>query len=398
MQKPRSDYRSGASTGRYAGATARERRMVSTYSTSEISTFFVDSRLRASQLTTGTSLEIASASRTSCALWYCMPSKQLIATRYGRRRCSKKSMAAKQSASRRVSTMTTAPIAPRTSSSHMNQKRVWPGVPNRYKMRSRSMLMRPKSIATVVVVLPGTCRLSSTPTPAEVMIASVVSGGISETDPTSVVFPTPNPPAMTIFADVTRPPVGRRDMSEPAKSTQHPLQQFRAHRIGFVFQRCRLVDGHQAVRRHVGDDDPSHAERQLHACGDLGQRLNPAAVTHRRYVLMLATLTDPGVVRGTATYGCLNERFQRYFQFRPGPAPGHGVRSDQSAGRLVAFGHRHRSPHPSDRPRNIFSFLSMPWTVADKIGRLPVQPRTPAVERAAGVSAPPTRSTSSAIS
>jgi len=49
-------------------ATARERRIVSTYSTSEISTFFVDSRLRASQLTTGTSLEIASASRTSWAL------------------------------------------------------------------------------------------------------------------------------------------------------------------------------------------------------------------------------------------------------------------------------------------------------------------------------------------
>src|SRR3954469_19816871 len=226
--------------------------MVSTYSTSEISTFFVDSRLRASQLTTGTSLEIASASRTSCALWYCMPSKQLIATRYGRRRCSKKAIAAKQAASRRVSTMTTAPIAPRTSSSHMNQNRVWPGVPNRYRIRSRSILIRPKSIATVVVIFPGTCRLSSTPTPAEVMIASVVSGVISETEPTSVVLPTPKPPAITIFADVTRPAVGRRDMSEPAKSTQHPLQQFRAHRIGLIFQRCRLLDRHQALGGDVG--------------------------------------------------------------------------------------------------------------------------------------------------
>src|SRR3954447_24065552 len=103
------------------------------------------------------------------------------------------------------------------------------------------MVMRPKSIATVVVVLPGTSLVSSTSTPAEVMIASVVSGVISETDPTSVVLPTPNPPAMTIFAEVTRPAAGRRDMSEPAKSTQHPLQQFRAHRIGFVVQRCRLV-------------------------------------------------------------------------------------------------------------------------------------------------------------
>src|SRR5215471_3771187 len=66
-----------------AGATARVRRIVSTYSTSEISTCLVDSRVRASQETTGTSDEIASASRTSSALWYCTPSKQLIATRYG---------------------------------------------------------------------------------------------------------------------------------------------------------------------------------------------------------------------------------------------------------------------------------------------------------------------------
>src|SRR4029450_8332820 len=103
------------------------------------------------------------------------------------------------------------------------------------------MLMRPKSIATVVVVLPGTCRLSSTPTPADVLIAPVLSGVISETDPTSVVFPTPKPPAMTIFADVTRPAAGRRDMSEPAKSTQHPFQQFRTHRIGLVIKRCRVA-------------------------------------------------------------------------------------------------------------------------------------------------------------
>ena len=62
-------------------ATARDRRMLSTYSTRLISTCLVDSRLRASHATTGTSLEIARASRTSCGSWYCTPSKQLIATR-----------------------------------------------------------------------------------------------------------------------------------------------------------------------------------------------------------------------------------------------------------------------------------------------------------------------------
>src|ERR1044072_960895 len=96
-------------------------------------------------------------------------------------------------------------------------------------------------MATVVVVLPGTFRVSSTPTPAEVMMASVVSGVISETDPTSVVLPPPKTPAMTIFADVTRPAAVRCDMSEPANSTQHPFQQFRAYRIGLVFQRGGLV-------------------------------------------------------------------------------------------------------------------------------------------------------------
>src|SRR5690242_2808263 len=151
------------------------------------------------------------------------------------------------------------------------------------------MLMRPKSMATVVVILPGTCRLSSTPTPAEVMMASVVSGVISETDPTSVVLPTPKPPAMTIFADVTRPAAGRCDMSEPAKSTQHPFQQFSAYRVGLVFQRGGLVHRDQAIGGHVGDDHSSHTERQLHACGDLRERLHTAAVAHSRDVLMLAS-------------------------------------------------------------------------------------------------------------
>src|SRR5918995_3858352 len=117
-------------------------------------------------------------------------------------------------------------------------------------MRSLSRETRPKSIATVVVVLFGVWDRSSTPALASVMTASVVSGSISETDPTNVVLPTPKPPAMTIFADVTRPEVGRA-MLEPPKSTEHPLQQFRAHRL-VVVQRGRLVYRNQAFRRHVG--------------------------------------------------------------------------------------------------------------------------------------------------
>src|SRR5882757_7454354 len=251
-----------------------------------------------------------------------MPSKQLIATRYGRRRCSKKSMAAKQSASRRVSTITTAPMAPRTSSSHMNQKRVWPGVPNRYRIRSRSIEIRPKSIATVVVVLPGTCRLSSTPTPAEVMIASVVSGVISETDPTSVVLPTPKPPAITIFADVTRPD-GIRAMSEPPKSTQHPLQQFRSDRvIAVAIERRGLVNRDESVGRHVGDDHSGNAERQLDASRYLGERLE-SPVAQRRDVLMFPYVgrARPEVVVA-APHSGLHQRLDRDVQSGTGSSPG----------------------------------------------------------------------------
>src|SRR5215475_3762895 len=92
-----------------------------------------------------------------------------------------------------------APIAPSDSSSHTNRKRSWPGVPNRYSTRSWLRVIRPKSIATVVVCLDSTPTVSSTPTLSSVRYSSVSSGWISLTAPTSVVLPTPNPPATRIF-------------------------------------------------------------------------------------------------------------------------------------------------------------------------------------------------------
>src|SRR5258706_7704704 len=93
--------------------------------------------------------------------------------------------------------MTSAPSAPLTMSSHMNPKRSWPGVPNRYNLQPGSMVTLPKSSATVVVVLSGTSVLRSTPRPTAVIVPSVLSGTISDIDRTAVVLPTPNPPAMT---------------------------------------------------------------------------------------------------------------------------------------------------------------------------------------------------------
>src|SRR5256885_16572121 len=64
------------------------------------------------------------------------------------------------------------------------------------------MLMRPKSRATVVLVLPSTPVTSSTPTLPWVRTSSVVNGGISLTDPTKVVLPVPKPPATTTLTDL----------------------------------------------------------------------------------------------------------------------------------------------------------------------------------------------------
>src|SRR5512142_649153 len=64
------------------------------------------------------------------------------------------------------------------------------------------MVTRPKSIATVVVVLPVPGSSRSVCSVAAVIHDSVLIGGISEMAPTEVVLPTPKPPAMTILADV----------------------------------------------------------------------------------------------------------------------------------------------------------------------------------------------------
>ena len=79
----------------------------------------------------------------------------------------------------------------------MKPNRSCPGVPNRYMTKVSSTVMRPKSMATVVVVLPWIWLVSSMPVEADVMAASVRNGSISEMAPTKVVLPTPKPPAMT---------------------------------------------------------------------------------------------------------------------------------------------------------------------------------------------------------
>src|SRR5690606_37879817 len=99
---------------------------------------------------------------------------------------------------------------------------------------------------------------------ASVITASVVNGKISETAPTNVVLPTPNPPATTIFVEVGTP-----SRLEPAKSTEHPFQQ---SEVRLARLKLRLVHLKQPFGRHVGDQDPGHTEGDPEQRRDLGHR------------------------------------------------------------------------------------------------------------------------------
>src|SRR5262245_29442780 len=93
-------------------------------------------------------------------------------------------------------------------------------------MSCSSTVMRPKSMATVVVVLSGTAAVSSTPTDRAVMFASVVSGVTSDTAPTKVVLPAPNPPATRTLSGMSSRRVGGsgRRLSTRTESIEQPSQ------------------------------------------------------------------------------------------------------------------------------------------------------------------------------
>src|SRR5688572_1356341 len=125
-------------------------------------------------------------------------------------------------------------------------------------------VIRPKSIATVVVALSSTPDRSSISVPASVRISSVCNGRISLTEPTSVVLPTPKPPAITILTACgirsaragREPPRGRSERTKPID-----------HRLEHVLLRpVRRVDRllhHDELRvEQVPDQDADHPERE----------------------------------------------------------------------------------------------------------------------------------------
>src|SRR3954469_17061931 len=135
--------------------------------------------------------------------------------------------------------------------------------------------MRPKSMATVVDVLPVLVPpVSSIPSATFVMAASVVNGAISEIEPTNVVFPTAKPPATMILTGrgaLSSGGVWSADAgaSERLKAIEHPFEQFEIRPFASLGV-LRFVTGEEALFGHVADEDPSDPEGDAQMGGDLG--------------------------------------------------------------------------------------------------------------------------------
>src|SRR2546421_5261407 len=126
------------------------------------------------------------------------------------------------------------------------------------------MVTQPKSIATVVAVLPVPGSKVSTPTDAAVISASVVSGAISEIAPTVVVLPTAKPPATTILTGTGG--LAARPLGERTESTYHSQDGRGVIGVhGVLGVHVEVAGGAQVV-----DQDPGHVEVQAQPGGDLG--------------------------------------------------------------------------------------------------------------------------------
>src|SRR2546430_643518 len=135
---------------------------------------------------------------------------------------------------------------------------------------SGPIVMRPKSMATVVPVfcIPGMA--TSMPRLSTVISASVRSGSISEIEPMNVVLPTAKPPATTIFID-TGMAAGRRCAvrSKSAESIEQPLEECDIRRrVG----RSGRAHQQRARRLEIADEHPDDADGKRHASGELGDR------------------------------------------------------------------------------------------------------------------------------
>src|SRR3954452_1837640 len=204
--------------------------------------------------------------------------------------------------------------------------------------------MRPKSIATVVVVLRSdTPPASSTPTECSVIAASVLRGSMSEMEPMKVVLPTAKPPATTILTTVgaTLPavPAGAATAaSEGGNAIENTLQHAEGQGRGLTgvdLDRLRGVHTHDMLFGQVGHEDPNDAQRQVEQGRQLGDR-----DVVRRCVLQDRPLLRRQTLAGDGARHCLDQGLERQGGApRAHAATGHGIGPDRSGLVLDVLAH-----------------------------------------------------------
>src|SRR5205814_8035971 len=117
-------------------------------------------------------------------------------------------------------------------------------------------------MATVVVVLAPTPRVSSMPTLRSLSGSSVRSGLISLIAPTRVVFPTPKPPEMRILAVAGTVPPAVSPAGVPSKRFKsiehHPQEPL----IGYLLS-LRGENPEHSLAGEVAEQDPDHPEGEV---------------------------------------------------------------------------------------------------------------------------------------
>src|SRR5690348_2080307 len=140
------------------------------------------------------------------------------------------------------------------------------------------MVMRPKSMATVVVVFCSTPSRLSSLVPGQLSGSSVRRARISVTDPTRVVLPAPRPPATRILMPTGAGPGLRSYASAPPTAIGHLSQDSRIEIARGLARRVlqrvspRQVDG--IPGSDAGGEDVQAEQRQQ---GDQGKKQDSLA-------------------------------------------------------------------------------------------------------------------------
>src|SRR5699024_6804414 len=168
---------------------------------------------------------------------------------------------------------------------------------------------------TVVVVLLGrSSRPSSTPAPAWVSSASVVSGVISLIELTRVVLPTPKPPVTRIFSETVvegaRGSYGEVDETD-TQFLQESTVVGRGHGCLQRSECTRSAQGDVSPVEEIGQEDGDRAQRDAQACPQFGRGDGPVADPHDVGLLQ-------GQFRGVGPFG---DHEREGVRTQGGPAP-----------------------------------------------------------------------------